>query len=120
MADLINLGERRMERMTTTEQIEHVYRLIDKIDHFVIKSASEMLELLKYKHQQQDSTAAICLHLIYVGFFTGDEGADYTGDELLKLVEDNLTRYKGCLYRKLKQQYPCNPEVDKLNPLKSL
>lgn len=120
MAEIISLGNERMNRMTTSQQIEHVYHLIDKLDHFVIKSATEMLDLLRAKHARQDSTAAICLHLIYVGFFTGDEGANLTGDELLKMVEDNMARYRGCLYRKLKKQYPGNQEVDKLNPLKEV
>ena len=120
MAEVISLGERRMDRMTTSEQFEHIERLINRLDHYTIKSAEGMLETLKLRHKTVDSTSGICLHLIYVGFLSGDEGANYTGDELLNMVENNLPRYEMCLYRTLKEKFPDNIEVNKMNPLKTV
>lgn len=120
MAEIIQLGHERMNRMTTAQQIEHLDFLINKLNSFTIKSAIEMLDILRSNHKVSDKTTAICIHLIYVGFITGEEGADKTGDELLEIVDDNPQRYQRCLYRKLRDTFGNTEEIAELNPLKSI
>lgn len=118
MGEVTSLNSERMKRMTTSQQLNHIEYLIDKLNHFTIMSAKDMLDTLRANHKHSDKTAGIYAHLLYVGFLTCDEGAFKSGDELLSMVDENPARYQTCLYRKLKSSFPDHPDLLEMNPLK--